>query len=257
MHIPLPQSSRQPSSEAAVESLVHDPLRLAVVRESGLLDSAPEAAFDAMTRLAAKLLNVPFSFMSVMDAGRVFYKSHCGFTAALTVPALVAGALTYGALTFGKGGSSVDGSVDYRAQLWQRGLEEFRERPLLGDSYRDVVARMPDLIQGEGMVDFVNSYLYFALLVGLLGLVMFILFLGVPSVRIWLARRKLAQGRLELDVAAFCFGALVSAAVMFALTSFIPRAALLVMIVTGFAGALIKPLGNGPPLQSRAPWPSA
>ena len=152
--------------------------------------------------------------------------------------AVGAGAVAYGALNYGARGQTVDGSVEYRTRLWQRGLEEFQERPWLGDSYQDLVKQMSDLIQGEGIVDFVNSYLYFALLVGSLGLVMFILFLGVPSVRVWLARRKLAQGIIELDVCAFCFGVLSSAAVMFALTSFLPRAALIVMIVAGFVGRL-------------------
>ncbi|WP_118857255.1 O-antigen ligase family protein [Sphingomonas mesophila] len=165
----------------------------------------------------------------------------------LSLAVLGVGALVYSLLSRGGTGSASDGSVDYRAQLWRRGLEEFRERPLLGDSYRDVVAQMSDLIQGEGIVDFVNSYLYFALLVGSVGLVMFVAFFVIPSARIWLARQNLERGSLELDAAAFCFGTIASAAVMFALTSFIPRAALLVMIAAGLAGIIAIKRGRSLP----------
>jgi PAS domain S-box-containing protein len=56
-----------------------DPARLAALRESGLLDSAPEEAFDALTRLAARLVRVPASFISLVDEDRDFYKSCVGF----------------------------------------------------------------------------------------------------------------------------------------------------------------------------------
>jgi GAF domain-containing protein len=56
-----------------------DPARLAALRETGLLDSAPEEAFDALTRLAARLVGVPAAFVSLVDEDRDFYKSCVGF----------------------------------------------------------------------------------------------------------------------------------------------------------------------------------
>jgi signal transduction histidine kinase len=68
---------------AEIEARRASPSRLAAVQRSGLLDSAPEPAFDALTRMAAALLKVPASFVSVVDAERDFYKSQTGFPAAL------------------------------------------------------------------------------------------------------------------------------------------------------------------------------
>ncbi len=56
-----------------------DPERLAALRESGLLDSAPEESLDVLTRLAARLVRVPASFISLVDEHRDFYKSCVGF----------------------------------------------------------------------------------------------------------------------------------------------------------------------------------
>ena len=56
-----------------------DPARLAALHETGLLDSEIEEVFDRLTRLAVRLLRVPASFISLVDADRDFYKSACGF----------------------------------------------------------------------------------------------------------------------------------------------------------------------------------
>jgi PAS domain S-box-containing protein len=58
---------------------IHDPKRLAVLRETGLLDSIQEEAFDRLTRLAAKLTGAPVTFISLVDDERDFYKSCFGF----------------------------------------------------------------------------------------------------------------------------------------------------------------------------------
>jgi PAS domain S-box-containing protein len=64
---------------SGTEDIRGDPARLAALRESGLLDSEPEEAFDALTRLAARLVRVPASFISLVDEDRDFYKSCVGF----------------------------------------------------------------------------------------------------------------------------------------------------------------------------------
>ncbi len=43
-----------------------------------LLDTAPESTFDVLTKLAAHLLHVPVSLISVLDDHRQFFKSQCG-----------------------------------------------------------------------------------------------------------------------------------------------------------------------------------
>jgi serine phosphatase RsbU (regulator of sigma subunit) len=60
-----------------VEPLL-DAERLAALRESGLLDSGPEEAFDRLTRLARKVLGVPVALVSLVDADRQYFKSAAG-----------------------------------------------------------------------------------------------------------------------------------------------------------------------------------
>ena len=70
--------SHAPAADA-VDRAVHDPARLAAVRESGLLDTPAEPAFDRLTRLAVRLLGVPATFLSLVDEERDFYKAATGF----------------------------------------------------------------------------------------------------------------------------------------------------------------------------------
>jgi serine phosphatase RsbU (regulator of sigma subunit) len=57
---------------------VFDPARLAAVRATGLLDTAPEDTFDELARLAATIAKVPLAFITVVDDTRSFWKSAIG-----------------------------------------------------------------------------------------------------------------------------------------------------------------------------------
>jgi PAS domain S-box-containing protein len=59
-------------------TMVHDPARLEALRRSGLLDSAPEEAFDRIVRLASLLLRVRVALVSLVDSDRQFFKSSVG-----------------------------------------------------------------------------------------------------------------------------------------------------------------------------------
>jgi GAF domain-containing protein len=59
-------------------SRIHDPDRLAAVDATGLLDTDPEAPFDDLVSLAARLVNAPFAFMTVVDSRRSFWKARVG-----------------------------------------------------------------------------------------------------------------------------------------------------------------------------------
>lgn len=48
-----------------VHSAIQDPDRIAALRRTGLLDTAPEAPFDRLTELAAKTLRVPVALISL------------------------------------------------------------------------------------------------------------------------------------------------------------------------------------------------
>lgn len=49
-----------------------------------ILDTTPEIAFDQLTQLAAKLLNVPIVLVSIIDSERQWFKSHHGLDATET-----------------------------------------------------------------------------------------------------------------------------------------------------------------------------
>ena len=59
-------------------SVAPDANRLQVLRSTQLLDSAPEPAFDRLTRLAAHLTGAPIALVSLVDDRRQFFKSSFG-----------------------------------------------------------------------------------------------------------------------------------------------------------------------------------
>jgi hypothetical protein len=63
---------------SAAPNRLTDPKRLAALRETGLMDSSAEEAFDRLTRLAVKLLHAPVSLVSLVDDRRQFFKSAAG-----------------------------------------------------------------------------------------------------------------------------------------------------------------------------------
>ena len=53
--------------------------RLAALRNLHLLDTAPNEAYDRITRMTSRLLRVPVSSISLSDRHRQFFKSRVGF----------------------------------------------------------------------------------------------------------------------------------------------------------------------------------
>lgn len=64
--------------QARVHSRVTDPLRVAAVEATGLLDSQPDESFDQLARLAAAVLGVPWVFLTLVDEHRSFWVSAVG-----------------------------------------------------------------------------------------------------------------------------------------------------------------------------------
>ena len=69
--------------------------RLAAVRRYDILDTPPDGAFDRITRIAARLFQVPISIVSIVDTDRIWFKSHHGleFTEIPRSPGLCASAI--------------------------------------------------------------------------------------------------------------------------------------------------------------------
>lgn len=61
-----------------ISKAVHNPERLAALRKTGLLAPPSEVAFDRLTSLATRILDVPVALVSLVDENRQFFKSCIG-----------------------------------------------------------------------------------------------------------------------------------------------------------------------------------
>ncbi|MBV9786664.1 MAG: GAF domain-containing protein, partial [Chloroflexi bacterium] len=71
-------SSRSVSVTSLSTSYLLDPARLFALDRLDLLDSPPEPAYDRLTNMAVRLLNVPVALMTLVDRDRQFFKSQVG-----------------------------------------------------------------------------------------------------------------------------------------------------------------------------------
>lgn len=155
----------------------------------------------------------------------------------------------------GLGQGAASDTADYRRQLWDRGREEFWVSPWTGDSFPNVIHRLRDLTQGQGIVDFVNGYLYIALLTGFVGLAAFVLLILLPLGQLLATRRRMIAAD-DIASAAFCFGALATIAIQLFFTAFGGISQLLVMFLVGIAAAMTRlplparPSGTADPVDA-------
>ncbi|MGJ3239133.1 MAG: ATP-binding protein [Anaerolineae bacterium] len=68
----------------ADRNIITDEQRLNALRAYCLLDTPADPAFDRMTRLASRILNVPVALVSLVDTDRQFFKSQIGLTPPLS-----------------------------------------------------------------------------------------------------------------------------------------------------------------------------
>lgn len=71
----------------------------------------------------------------------------------------------------GRGGAKA--TIDYRTQLLDRGLTEIRASPFWGYDQQTIQLHLADLRQGEGIIDFVNAYIFYGLSTGIIGVCAF------------------------------------------------------------------------------------
>jgi GAF domain-containing protein len=53
--------------------------RIAALHRFDVLDTEPDATFDAITRVASRLLDTPIALVTLVDLDRVWFKSHLGW----------------------------------------------------------------------------------------------------------------------------------------------------------------------------------
>lgn len=61
--------------------LEREAARLRQLHHYDILDTPPDGAYDRITRLVSKLLDVPVAIISLVDHDRIWFKSHCGVDA--------------------------------------------------------------------------------------------------------------------------------------------------------------------------------
>ncbi|WP_380879051.1 hypothetical protein ACFB49_20070 [Sphingomonas sp. DBB INV C78] len=145
------------------------------------------------------------------------------------------------------------GTAEYRQQLLRRGLEEYHKAPLLGAPAEVVNSRLQDLVQGEGIIDYVNTYLYLALFSGAVGLGAFLLALVIELATLGLQRPRWRKFPAELDIAAYAFGSIVMVAQMLIFTSFGDKAVTLYLMSFAIAAGLISGRRKGGGVASVSP----
>ncbi len=137
-----------------------------------------------------------------------------------------------------------EGTVEYRKNLLDRGLDEIRRHPVAGETLANVRVAMVDMTQGEGIIDFVNTYLFVALISGLVGLAVFMSALLTPVGALWAAKARFARQQLQMfrrmSSSSTIFGSLIACMVMIAATSMTGRTTMLIAIYIGFASAILN-----------------
>jgi two-component sensor histidine kinase len=77
---PIPGSAVDPTASPDVRAGL-EAARLAAIGKYGILDTAPEPAFDRITALAADLFSAPIALLGFIGGEQVFFKSHHGLDA--------------------------------------------------------------------------------------------------------------------------------------------------------------------------------
>jgi hypothetical protein len=117
-------------------------------------------------------------------------------------------------------GEVEENTIDYREQLFDVGWQVVMQNPWFGSEHYLETEAMQSLVQGQGIVDIVNSYLQVALDKGLVGLALFV---GVSLFSaIALYRSIGAARRVDPEIAAYCqswFAALVAVMLVLATTT--------------------------------------
>jgi len=118
---------------------------------------------------------------------RVAAVASLGGLAAIIVPLLVPANSRLGE-TIGLGGAS-QGTNDYRVRLLERGIEEIAAHPLSGQTPTNLENSMIDMMQGQHIVDFVNTHLYMGMTTGVIGLLLWITIWSAPVLHCWTTKR--------------------------------------------------------------------
>ncbi|MDE2302492.1 MAG: hypothetical protein KGK11_08010 [Sphingomonadales bacterium] len=121
------------------------------------------------------------------------------------------------------GQSSTSSDLDYRQTLLRRGLQEGEKHLWTGNDANVMLADLSDLVQGEHIVDMVNSYLYFFLVSGLAGTIPLALLMAAAMRKSFARSRTEARDHGFAVTQGFVYSALPGLLVALTVTSFYER----------------------------------
>jgi len=138
------------------------------------------------------------------------------------------------------GGEASD-TISYRARLAETGWQVVMENPLFGMKGIHKAESMQELIQGQGIIDLVNSYLTIALQSGLVGLALFLGALMTALYSVWSASRRARAVSEELST--YCrgyFAALIGILFVIGTTSMVAQVTEIYWTVAGLCVAMTR-----------------
>ena len=133
---------------------------------------------------------------------------------------------------------SFQGHADYRQALLEQGLKVGMAHPIFGDDMTVVASKMTNITQGEGIVDFVNSYLVIFLSSGIIGLSIFVILITQIIYKLRKRESRIEKISNYFDIKVFIFSALIGDLIAIFFTSMYERNPYWLMIL--IAGAKIS-----------------
>lgn len=137
-------------------------------------------------------------------------------------------------------GGSNEGSISYRQELLEKSWVVIQQHPLLGSNTYLQTPEMQSMIQGQGIIDIVNSYLRIALNSGLLGVGCFTLFFMSLVFNLYRAQQRLYRSDQELHQYAICLiSTLVSVLFIIATVSSIDIVSHMYWVLAGLSSSFL------------------
>ena len=137
-------------------------------------------------------------------------------------------------------------NVTYRQRLLEISIEVIKQNPIFGSADAMSSPMMQELVQGQGMIDLVNSYLGVALATGLAGLILFSGIFITIGIALLNAIQKQKRGRHDDDLLGRAlFSTLVGILVMIFTVSSISVIPVIYWAIAGMSVAYLNMLSAG------------
>jgi hypothetical protein len=129
-------------------------------------------------------------------------------------------------------------NVEYRERLAERSMQIIASHPWFGD--QNAYFELSDLRQGEGIIDFVNTYAYVAVFYGLVGLFCFAGFMLIALARAYRAMKSVRDDAELAHLGASLVATIVGTLGMIASCSFIYGYGQMFYLLAGLAAAYTR-----------------